>query len=442
LGFFEPEFEDDFNVHYDFLNDYQNEIIAKALSAKDYFLIQGPPGTGKTARIIRALAKYHFENSEKKIMLCAYTNRAVDEICSALDNVCDNFPFIRISGKELENYYERSLPNLSNKFTLSGLKKEIQKTRFFVSTISSLHTTPEIFDLVDFDLLILDEASQVLETQIIGILSQFEQCILIGDEKQLPAIVTQDFTSDPILLEKLGLVSFSESYFQRILRICVSNGWTKAFATLTHQGRMHEQIQQLSNYLVYDEKLVSFKADRQLKKDSQYFLNSDKFLKNILSGRITFINSPKTNENKYHTGESAYISKMVNMIFASDVENFSEKTLGIISPFRLQCRTIINDLPQNIKQYVMVDTVERFQGSEKDIIIVSFATNFDYLLSSIQNEISINGNTIDRKLNVAATRAKEHLIFLGNEAILSQSVIYKKAIDWIKKNGLFIDGSK
>jgi DNA replication ATP-dependent helicase Dna2 len=312
-------------------------------------------------------------------------------------------------------------------------------TRFFVSTISSLQTNPEIFDLVNFDVLILDEASQVLETQIIGILSLVEKFILIGDEKQLPAIVLQEEEEDEQLKSKIHLKSFSESLFQRLLRVCETKNWNSATAILTHQGRMHEQIQQLSNFLVYNNKLIPFDNDWQKTKESKFLLNSNYSLKKLFENRVTFINSPIIQENKYHKWEAKLISKITSQIFKINPNNFTEKTVGVISPYRLQCRTIINVLSEEIRKLVTVDTVERFQGSEREIVIMSFATNFEYLLSTLTNEIVIDGELIDRKLNVAITRAKEHLILIGNETILSKSEIYRKAIGWIKENGTYLD---
>lgn len=438
LGFRAPSFENNSDIQFEYLNEHQNGILNSAINAKDYLLIQGPPGTGKTSRLIRAISDFNFNFTENKVLLCAYTNRAVDEICEALEKVKIDFPFLRISGKELENFYERSIPCLSGKLTISALKKEILKTRFFVSTVSSLQTNPEIFDLVKFDLLILDEASQVLETQIIGILSQVRRFILIGDEKQLPAIVLHETNTDEILQKKIHFNNFSESLFQRLIRTCKNNHWTDAIETLTFQGRMHQEIQKLSNYLVYNNQLSTFNSDWQTKANSFWYDNSKDMIKRILEKRVVFINSPKQKGSKINFWEVEQCSKIIKNIHENCIEHFDDRTIGVISPFRLQCRSIINSLSENIRKLVTVDTVERFQGSEREIIILSLATNYDYLLSNIMNEAEIEGNTIDRKLNVAITRAKEHLIIFGNETILSKSSIYGKAIEWIKENGLFI----
>ncbi|OGU56905.1 MAG: hypothetical protein A2X64_02640 [Ignavibacteria bacterium GWF2_33_9] len=440
FGFMEPTSTEKEEINFDYLNEYQTRIVNKIIQSNEYYLLQGPPGTGKTSRILRALIDYYFNSTESKVLICAYTNRAVDEICSTLDKIQVNFPFIRISGKELENYYERSIPALSNELTLSGLKKEIKNTRFFVSTVTSIHLNTEIFDLVNFDLIIVDEASQVLETQLIGIIIKAPKFVLIGDEKQLPAIVQIENHSDNILQKKISLNSFTDSLFSRLIRIAKINDWKCSFGTLINQGRMHEEIQQLSNFLVYNETLQSFNMEWQTNDVSPYFIYKSEF-DSIFCKRVVFINTPLQNENKYHTWEANFISRIIDFIYKNNQKKFSEKTVGVIAPYRLQCRSIIDKIPLELRNTITVDTVERFQGSERDIILISFATNYDFLLSNLLNETLIDERIIDRKLNVALTRAKENLILFGNESILSKSKIYKAAINWIKVNGIYIDYS-
>jgi DNA replication ATP-dependent helicase Dna2 len=102
-------------------------------------------------------------------------------------------------------------------------------------------------------------------------------------------------------------------------------------------------------------------------------------------------------------------------------------TVGVITPFRAQIANIRQKLPAKY-QDITIDTVERFQGSERDVIIVSFAVKNPLQLRAIQ---SINAKGVDRKLNVILTRAKEHLVLLGSEAILRASPIFTKLLDSI-----------
>lgn len=437
LGIQRPTFLDAKLPEFGYLNSISQKIFEQAINAQDYFLIQGPPGTGKTSRMLKALVEYYYKYSTKKILICAYTNRAVDEICSVLETINENFPYIRISSKDAGKQNHKSLPYLSEILTLEALKEIIENTRFYISTVSSLYTTNEIFELVKFDILILDEASQVLETQIVGIISKVDKFILIGDEKQLPAIVLQN-EEMPEKSEN-NLKSFSHSLLSKLLKNARENDWTEVYSTLTQQGRMNKKIQDLANYLFYDGQLQVIEDNyNQIKEFSDYIYDYDEFLKSVLSDRVVFVNTPAEQNVKFNKFEVNFIAKFVEKFVSFNKENFTNQTIGIISPFRLQCREIIKRIPENYQNSILVDTVERYQGSERDVIILSMGTNYGTLLKMVSNEIEIDNKIIDRKLNVAITRAKEHLIILGNEQLLSNSTVYSNLIKWIKQNGKII----
>lgn len=113
--------------------------------------------------------------------------------------------------------------------------------------------------------------------------------------------------------------------------------------------------------------------------------------------------------------------------------------MGVITPFRAQIANIRNHLDSKL-QDITIDTVERFQGSERKIIIVSFAVKSTTQLGAIQ---SLNDGGVDRKLNVAITRAKDHLILIGSEDVLIKDKIFKKLIDFVKaKNGYLLNPLK
>jgi DNA replication ATP-dependent helicase Dna2 len=119
---------------------------------------------------------------------------------------------------------------------------------------------------------------------------------------------------------------------------------------------------------------------------------------------------------------------IARLIFAFS-EHYGEKkmTIGVITPFRAQIATIKNALKeQNIAdENITIDTVERYQGGARDIILLSLCITHKRQLSSL---VSLSEEGVDRKLNVALTRAKQHLVVLGNADILNESVIYKEFI--------------
>jgi len=109
--------------------------------------------------------------------------------------------------------------------------------------------------------------------------------------------------------------------------------------------------------------------------------------------------------------------------------------IGIITPFRKQVRAIAEQLGEAAYE-ITIDTVERFQGSERDHIIISCAVNSKRQVRLIESLAEIGGRMIDRKLNVALTRARQQVIILGNRAILEQSPQYAALIAFIQEHGI------
>ncbi len=452
------------------LSPEQNRIINKALSAKDYFILNGPPGTGKTSIIIKNLVK-ELKYSQKNILILAYTNRAVDELCDAINSSFGNsnhINFIRF-GTELstaDNHRKNLLKNIignfsEQKMSRNLIRKIVDDQHIFVGTIASIGNNEHIFNIKNFDIAIIDEASQVLEPQIIGILSKINKFILIGDHKQLPAISLQENEKSKVLdvdLHKIGIFNRNNSLFERLYKYCVKNKLDFAYDTLTYQGRMHQEIAEFPNTHFYDGILKesyytpnisnSIKSilKRQINNLNHNNYDGD-YLTNILTkNRLLYINtkkSEKTNK-KYNIKEVNIIIeiiKKIQEIYRVNNKTFNpEESIGIITPFRSQIALIKQKLEEaKIDNFetITVDSVERFQGSQRDIIIYSFSVNSDYQLHSICN--LNNEGTIDRKLNVALTRAKEQLILIGNAEILAKNPIYKKLIDYYKSKNIFIN---
>lgn len=407
-----------------YLNNKQQKIVSRAINHNEYFLIQGPPGTGKTSRILRAIVEYYYKHTNKKILLLAFTKRAVEEICETLDKIETNFPFLRISSKSIENYKERSIPFISEEKNINDLMKLILNTRVFVGTVTATNSYLEILDIVKFDLVILDEASQVMDPQINGILSSIPKFILIGDVNQLPAISIVD---ESYFEGK----KYNFNTFSRLLENS-RNQINEPIGHLQHQGRMHKQIQEFANHLTYSEKLYTI-TKSQLAKDNKF--KKYGLQHRWLSSRIVFIDTPLENEIKSNKYQIELISTFIKYLYKKLNNHFTPDTIGVVSPFKRQSLLIRDALPQEIADKVTIDTVERFQGSERDIIIYSFAVNHQFMLDKISSIVNLDDKIVDRKFNVATTRARENLILLGNIDLLSLSPYYKNAIDWIASNG-------
>jgi DNA replication ATP-dependent helicase Dna2 len=440
-----PEHDEEYQeILSDRLNENQNEILNKALKAKDYFLIQGPPGTGKTSYMLSEIIKYKILNTKENILLTAYTNRAVDEICETLLRLGDGFDFIRLGSKESSVHQDRLLCNLAERDDIRELFLKAKNIRIVVATVSSLIGNGETFYLKDFHTLIIDEAAQILEPYIVGLVSRIPKFIMIGDEKQLPAIVCQ---SEQFLkvededLQAIGLNKLSDSLFERLLKLNQNNGASQNYGILKKQARMHEQIQKFPNDKFYGGELEILEQNswQTSKLDILDDIDANSKLAFLKHHRLIFINSRDERSSKINKSEAAIAKAIIEFYKEKAPKAFNANFIGAISPFRAQCVEIANSLDFHLRESVSVDTVERFQGSERRVIIYSFATNFQMLLNNISSLSEINGSTIDRKLNVALTRAKEQIIIIGREAILRKNPLYSELIDFIASEGIVLD---
>lgn len=430
-------------------DEKEKQVLDKAIAAKDYFLIVGPPGTGKTSVFAKQLIAHYHSNTEANILVMAYTNRAVDELCSAIckafkeeENVCDKY--IRI-GSELscgEASRHRLLQNLSGEVeNRRELLQILGNIRIYVGTLASITGKPELFDLKHFEVAIIDEASQVLEPQIVGLLPHFDKFIMIGDHKQLSTITLQQEDKSKVkeeALHAIGLQDCRESLFERLFTICQDKGWEHAYDTLTYHGRMHEDIARLVNVPFYDGILKVIKERQTEALEYECFDQKNVFHRKIASMRVGFIPINDVDytslSDKINNKEAEMVVELtqalIDLYKQNGKEFDAEKTLGIIAPYRNQIATIKHKLEEaGVPDFdkIMIDTVERFQGSQRDVIIISFCFNKLYQLYSFCN-LNRDGS-VDRKLNVALTRAREQLFMVGNDYILRQHPIYRNMLD-------------
>jgi DNA replication ATP-dependent helicase Dna2 len=429
LGLKRPEFNKEVTILPNQLDPSQAENVRKAVSAKDYYIIQGPPGTGKTSKVLVEIIR-NIANPQAAVLVVAYTNRAVDEICEKLMQL--NLSCIRL-GKGDKPYYWSSL---AGKLKLNELYDKVKDTHIFVSTISTFAGSLDILRLKQFETLIIDEASQVIEPQIVGFLKYFQRWILIGDENQLPAIVLQSVTDSRCTdkaLNALSLMNFRESLFYRLKRNAIQKSWNDCFGQLTYQYRMHADIAAFPKKAFYANNLQEGTNSQNNPIPGYQAFNDNPINVLLTKSRVVFIPSEVSLNARVNHEEAELVIAILKHIRAVFGAAFNPaETVGVITPFRAQIANIRNLLPDQL-QSVTIDTVERFQGSERDIIIVSFAVKSVSQLAAIQ---SINDQGIDRKLNVTLTRAKEHLILIGSETVLSKDKTYKELLAFIKsKNG-------
>lgn len=457
LGIREPDSDPAFDDKIASAGNDFDRVAWKAMAARDYFLLVGPPGTGKTSRALRRMVERFHEEPDAQILLLSYTNRAVDEICKALRSIEPTVDFIRV-GSELScdpAYRDCLIENiLAPCNRRSEVNERIARCRIFVGTVATISSKTELFRLKHFDVAIIDEATQILEPQLLGILcgrdsenrNAVGKFILIGDHKQLPAVVVQSTEHSEVYddtLRRIGIINLKDSLFERLYRRLKSKGSNDPTAgrvldMLCKQGRMHPEVAHFPNINFYSGQLEAIGLPHQTE---QYPIDehtlSDSEFDRILCRRLAFLPSvaePPASPSKVNHDEARIVARLAAAIYKKQEHFDTGKTLGIITPYRSQIAMIkreiaalgINDLNETL-----VDTVERFQGSERDIIIYSFCLNRPHQLQQLSNLMQEEGMLIDRKLNVALTRARKQMFITGVPALLKQSPLYANLLKWM-----------
>lgn len=419
-----------------------NDLSLRVRQAQELFLIIGPPGTGKTSFGMLNTLKEELLQAGSSIAVMAFTNRAVDEVCSKL--VAEGIDFIRI-GSEL-SCDERFRPYLLyNKVEgmgkISDIRSFIQQQRVVVGTTTAFCSHQEIFALRSFSLAIIDEASQILEPQLLGILSAqhngaeaIRKFVMIGDHKQLPAVVQQtqkESYVDDACLREMGLTDCRLSLFERLLARYKDD--PSVVYMLSRQGRMHEEIAQFPNQFFYSGRLSCVLLPHQVEPSKDQ--------------RVTFIDVPDSNSISQkgwggvsNLAEAEAIADIV--LREHTVNNVPLDQIGIIVPYRNQISAVRNALSSaftkksslfTLHPSLTIDTVERFQGSQREVIIYGFTVKRPYQLDFLTDNCFVeDGAVIDRKLNVAMTRAMKRLYLVGNAKLLRRNALFASLIDFLQ----------
>ncbi|WP_288905972.1 AAA domain-containing protein [uncultured Bacteroides sp.] len=454
----EPDFDTSFDARIAAASDDFSRITLKAQAARDYFLLIGPPGTGKTSRALRGMVEAFYREG-KQILLLSYTNRAVDEICKTLSVITPEIDFIRI-GSELScdpSFRSRLIENaLEPCSTRREVHARIERCRVFVGTVATFSSKTDMFRLKTFDVAIVDEATQILEPQLLGLLcarnvagnNAIGKFILIGDHKQLPAVVLQSESQSEVCeecLQSIGLYNLKDSLFERLYRTVSANHSSpttqRFYDMLCRQGRMNVEVARFPNHAFYGGLLEAVGLPHQ---QGELVLapglESDEFA-DILVHRVAFLPSvPEfpSQSAKINHSEAQLTARLAAAVYrqyeASGSGFHSALTLGVITPYRSQIALIKREIAAlgiPVLNDILVDTVERFQGSERDVIIYSFCVNRTYQLKFLANLTEEKGVWIDRKLNVALTRARKQLFMTGGPYLLRQNPIYADLLDTV-----------
>lgn len=434
-----------------------NDLVRRVRAAQDFYLILGPPGSGKTSFGMLNTLKEELLHDGTSVLLLSYTNRAVDEICSKL--VEAGIDFIRI-GSELscaEEYRGRLLGSVVKGCPkLADFEALLTSTRVYVGTTTAMNSHLSIFQLKQFDLAIIDEASQILEPHLMGLLCArhgsgcaIRKFVMIGDHKQLPAVVQQTVADSVVTesdLNTIHLTNCRDSLFQRLYRAYSGN---PAYShMLTCQGRMHGEIASFPSEFFYESSLQVVPTEHQLSSLPSGGKGENGIDDMLATRRTAFIAvepADRNSSDKVNQAEADVIAAMVYRIYLRHKDCFKPtETVGVIVPYRNQIATIRNTIARrygvDLLHDITIDTVERYQGSQRDYIIYGFTVSRRYQLYFLTstNFIDDSGSEIDRKLNVAMTRAKEHLLIVGNPTLLSANRTYQRLIDFMSSRHSFI----
>ncbi|MFB6295628.1 MAG: AAA domain-containing protein [Halobacteriales archaeon] len=389
----DPEFRDaaggrDADNEYVPNNPAQNRAVNMGVDAEDFSLIHGPPGTGKTytiARLVRALVA-----SGERVLLSAYTNRAVDNALEALEDQ-EFADFVRMGTESgvREDMRDALLPGRGDPAELAASLRNASVVAATTSTAGS-RTMREL----DFDVAVVDEASQLAEPDALTAINRAERFVLVGDHRQLPPVVRAEN-------------ELATSLFERLIEEHPDTA-----VALDEQYRMAQAIQAFPSREFYGGDLRP--ASGEVAGRSVGDLADAGELPAELRSPVSFVHVEGDAEDHTDAREAERVAEIVGVYGAAGI---ALEDVGVIAPFRAQVAEIEGRVPEA----VTVDTVDRFQGSSQEVIVVSFVASGDLSGPLFEDE---------RRLNVALTRAKRGLVLVGDREALGSRDLYARMVEW------------
>lgn len=468
IGPGKPSFSDwEFPYKNIILNDSQNHALRRSLEANDVALIHGPPGTGKTTTLVQTIMEVL--KREHQVLICAPSNTAVDLLtlrCAqegarvlrlgnparvdedihyhTLDETIarhEDYPALKKLRKEVEALYKQA-----GKFKRKFGREEHRQRREtlndardfkrYAKTLEDyiLHQVLDTAQIIactltgaahkylykkKFHTVFIDEAAQALAPSCWIPLAKATRVIFAGDHQQLPPTV-KSFEA-----EKGGL---GKSLFEMVME-------KEGVATMLEtQYRMHQDIMGFSSHRFYSGKLKAAEGIGGRGLGGEI-------------GAVEFVDtagcgfSEKKNDalSTYNKDEAALLLKhlalLINQLETQDSTTFEGPfSIGIISPYKAQI-TVLKDLlvesPMllSYEQFITINTVDGFQGQERDVIYISLVRSND------KGEIGFLKDM--RRMNVALTRARKKLVVIGDSATLGQNKFYQAFLDYAEKIGAY-----
>ncbi|MFU1781594.1 AAA domain-containing protein [Haloarcula japonica] len=373
-------------------NDAQNEAVQLAVGAEDFALVHGPPGTGKTytlARMVRALV-----DRGDRVLLSAFTNRAVDNLLEALED--QGYTDIVRVGTESGVREDMQKYRLETSGDPGECASRLQNAQVVAATTATCGGST--LQTQDFDVAVVDEAGQLTEPGTLAATTLADRFVLVGDHQQLPPVVQSE---DETL---------STSLFERLI-----DDNPDAGVMLDRQYRMAQHIQAFASREFYDGGLRPATGEVAAQRLDDLDGVSLDALPAHLRERVSFVDPDGSQVGNTNPAEADRIAEIVASYRAAGVP---ADDIGVIAPYRAQVAEISKRLPD-----VTVDTVDRFQGSSKEVIIISFVAT-GTLDSPIFEDY--------RRINVALTRAKKALVLVGDGDALATDEVYGRMVEWAR----------
>lgn len=375
------------------LNKTQKEAFVNAFAAENFFLIQGPPGSGKTWLLAHLAVEFAKEG--KKVLITAFTHTAINNALQKASSL-SGYPHIVKVGKKYQTeglHFDGSKAKNVTDFSRSGYDNS-SKGIIVGATCYSPYTRK--LDFMDWDIIIIDEAGQLTIPLAIAAMVKGGKYILIGDHKQLPPIVAENHED----------LEFTKSIFEHLFKF--NEG-----IMLDTTYRMNRKINDFPSRQFYGGKLKPHSNNENWILNINNRFQRHQEILDVNKPEVLFCHNHQSNQSRSDF-EAAIISELVEEYIK---KGLTGKDIAIITPFRAQVRQIKKYVSKlkfyaGIKDDLLIDTVERIQGQERDVVIFSLATsNPDKAKQRADFFFNLN------RFNVAITRARKKRIVIANKIL-------------------------
>ncbi len=448
------------------LNSGQNKALNRIASANDLAIVHGPPGTGKTTTLVQSI--YHTLKNEKQVLVCAPSNAAIDLLCEKLaskglsivrighparvteENLSmtldaqiahhNSYKDLKAVKKMAEECYQTAKKYKRNfgheerqqrQLLLqesTQLKKEAEQLEYYIvndilsnaQAIASTMVGASNYQIRDrrFSTVFIDEAAQGLEPATWIPVTKANRVIFAGDHCQLPPTI-KSFEA-----AKAGL---DETLFEKAIKR------NKADVMLEEQYRMNSDIMRFSSRYFYNDKVRANNAV-----ENWNMFDGDTAMEFIDTAGCGFFEQVDAEtKSSFNPEESDILLKHFRQYISLLESNIlqREPSVGIISPYKAQVNLLQNNFKgieaefENCKLQLSVNTIDSFQGQERDIIYISLVR------SNEKGEIGFLADT--RRMNVAMTRARKKLVIVGDSATIGQHQFYSQFLDYVNDIGAY-----